>query len=805
MAKKKKVSKKQKVAQRRKVITTLFAILVIAIIAAIFFMYYPTINSDYKNVDSAISKTDEILIDKVVTSNIDLMTLVDGNNTIISWESSDPSVISSTGEVFRPSFLEGDKIVKLTATYKIPLKDKIAEVLSSALGYTEKTKTYTVKVKTLDATNEEKVELALNSISFPEEIYTDINLPSKFSVFNDVNLSWESSNDNVFSSTGEFTRPSSDTTFTITLKASCGDYSSEVSFDATCKSTSATFEEVSIDFNDMSLTSKYADFTYDNIKFSSARIEGEESSSTDSSETGDYGLRHLTLRTNSDASGKIETYFIENANHISFKYTSTRTSGVKESKLVVEFLLANGDSRIREEVLLFDGESHEVNIGITNPSSIKIELVTEYSEEKVYIDDLVITRDLTEEDYTSSLLKQIPSSISSYIVLPYTTKYGGNVTYTSSNESILSNDGVVLASPENNTKVLLTATINVGDNTYTSIIELTIKGSKEAVPVEIHFIDIGKYGQSDCGESIYIKYENIDILIDAADNFDASKQAVTEAITKYLSDGVLDYVIATHPDSDHIGGMPNVFEKFQVENLIVFDGDHTSQKYKNFVSSYTNENCKVINIYDDIMAKNDTILTLGEDVYIEFIDTKYYDENVSEETNGRSIVFLLQAYDTKVLFTGDADSQGAHPDLEENYQSVLGDIDILKVVHHGTREGTSDDYLKAIDPEVAIICNGNYLGNKHSHPHVETITNLYEYDENMKVYCITGGSGSDGCELGSNGSYKCDSSQYMNDRNGTIDLVINNTGYVITSEYYEASPMEVKDTDWWKGYLEVAN
>ena len=101
MAKKKKVSKKQKAAQRRKVITTLFAILVIAIIVAIFFMYYPTINSDYKNVDSAISKTDEILIDKVVTSNIDLMTLVDGNNTIISWESSDPSVISSTGELFR--------------------------------------------------------------------------------------------------------------------------------------------------------------------------------------------------------------------------------------------------------------------------------------------------------------------------------------------------------------------------------------------------------------------------------------------------------------------------------------------------------------------------------------------------------------------------------------------------------------------------------------------------------------------------------------------------------------------------------
>ena len=802
---KKKISKKKQAERNKKILSGIIAIIVVVVIAAIFVMYYPGLNSAYKSLDEAITKTDEVVVDKVVASDLDLYTLVEGNSTIISWESSDEAIISNDGKVTRPSFSDGDKIVKLTATYSIPLKDKIAEVLSNALGYSEKTKVYTVKVLALPATASEKVELALSNITLPSEVYGDILLPTKFNVFEDVSLTWVSSKENVISSTGLFNAPSAKEEVNLTLTASCGSISESMEFVILALPTKGSIKEVDVDFNEMSLTSKYSTFTYKGVTFTSARIEGEESSSTDSSETGDYGQRYVTLRSNSDAKGIIEIDTIDHMQGLSFNYKASRTSGTKNSYLIIDVTYSNGDTTQYKETISFNGESNQLAYNFNDVSAkIKITLESEYAEEKVSIDELVVERSVSKDDVENSLANTLASKVANYMILPTTTSYGGSVSYESSNPEVLSHNGVVVTSPEDNTTVILKVTINYLTDTFEFDHQVVVKGTKEATPVEIHFIDIGKYGQSDCGESIYIKYENIDILIDAGDSFEASQKAVSEAISKYLTDGILDYVIATHPDSDHIGGMPNVFETFQIANLIVFDGDHTSQKYRNFVTAYTNENCNVINIYEDIIVNNELTLTLGESVYIEFIDTLYYNDEVSKETNGRSIVFLLHAYETKVLFTGDADSQGAHPDLEENYQDKIKDIDILKVVHHGTREGSSDEFIAAVDPEVAIICNGNYLGNKHSHPHVETITNLYEYDSNMKVYCITGGSGADGCELGSNGSYKCDSSEYMTDRNGTIDLVINNSGYEITSEY-NSSPIETKNTTWWKGYLETIN
>lgn len=803
MAKKKR-KKRNKLKNVKRKIATVCSVLIILVVALIFVMYYPTLSSDYGNLDNAITKTDEVIIDKVVTSDLDLLTLIEGNNTIISWESSDEKVISNSGKVTRPSFTEGDKIVKLTATYKIPLKDVIAEVLSSALGYNEKTKVYTVKVLALEANSDEKVELALNSIAFPKQIYGDMVFPNSFSVYSDVCLEWTSSNEDILSNTGKYTQPLTDTSITITCQAQCDGTVNEILFQTVALSNPLSIDVVNIDFNDMALSNKYTSFTKNNVTFNNAKVEGESSDDADPSETGDYGQRYITLKTNKTASGSVEFPLIENGNKLSFSYTSSRTSGVKTSKLVIE-LTTDTTVSLEEVIIIFDGEAHTYEISLLGVEKVKITFETEYSEDKVSLDDILINSNVTSDDLFNDLDGMIPSAIDKYVILPFTTSYGGSVTYHSNNPEVISDNGVVNNKPLENTTVTFDCIVNYLGSTYTYQINITVKGSQTAPQVQINFIDIGKYGQSDCGESIYIKYEDIDILVDAADGFDSSKKAVTEAINSYLSDGVLDYVIATHPDSDHIGGMPNVFENFQVENLIVFDGEHTSKKYQNFVTAYTNENCNVINIYDDIIQTNNVNLTLSEDVYLEFIDTAYYNADVSSETNGRSIVFMLHAYDTKVLFTGDADSQGAHPDLESNYQDKIKDIDILKVVHHGTKEGTSLDFIKAVDPEVAIICNGNYLGNKHAHPHVDTITNLYAYDSEMKIYCITGGSGSDGCSLESNGSYKCDSSDYMLDRNGTISLFIDNSGYSIISEYFDASPMEVKNTTWWKGYLETIN
>ena len=164
-------------------------------------------------------------------------------------------------------------------------------------------------------------------------------------------------------------------------------------------------------------------------------------------------------------------------------------------------------------------------------------------------------------------------------------------------------------------------------------------------------------------------------------------------------------------------------------------------------------------------------------------------------------MFTLNAYGTRVLMTGDADNATGHTDLENKYKNQVGDIDILKVVHHGTANGTTIDYLKVVDPEVAIICNGNYLGNKHAHPTPTALSNLYTYDNNMKVYAITGGGTIDGVVNKTNNTYKCSSEDRFNQRNGLITLVIDNNGYTLSSEYYGNNILEIKDTTYYKAIV----
>ena len=102
------------------------------------------------------------------------------------------------------------------------------------------------------------------------------------------------------------------------------------------------------------------------------------------------------------------------------------------------------------------------------------------------------------------------------------------------------------------------------------------------------------------------------------------------------------------------------------------------------------------------------------------------------------------------------------------------------------------------------ITNGNYFGNKHGHPSYEAVSNLYEYDPNMKVYAVVGGSG-ENCELGT--SFECpengDGENRFYQRNGMITITIDNNGYSFTSEYNGDNLIEIKDTDFYKANQEA--
>lgn len=290
----------------------------------------------------------------------------------------------------------------------------------------------------------------------------------------------------------------------------------------------------------------------------------------------------------------------------------------------------------------------------------------------------------------------------------------------------------------------------------------------------VYYIDIGDTGGK-AGEATLIKIGNIEILIDSGDDDSLSKAELLNFLETKIFDGTIEYVIATHPDSDHIGGMDVVYETYLVENTILysttnFDPTNLVIEFENIVEL---ENTNVFYIND--IVNTDPILELTEGFILKFYDTNYL---TSSNKNASSIVFTFEAFNTRLLFNGDAESS-----QELIYAPLVGDVDIFKLGHHGSKNGTSTYLLETITPEVAIVSNGDYLGNQYNHPTFEAVSRIYQYSPDIQVYAVTGGNGSN-----SDRSYQ---------RNGDITITINIDGYEISSQYYNNNPLELRLTDYW--------
>lgn len=227
----------------------------------------------------------------------------------------------------------------------------------------------------------------------------------------------------------------------------------------------------------------------------------------------------------------------------------------------------------------------------------------------------------------------------------------------------------------------------------------------------VDFIDVG---QGDC---TLIRTSEAVILVDAGEVGSA------ETVVSYLKEnGItkIDCCIATHPHSDHIGALPQVFEEFEVETVIMPDVDDknepTSRVYENFLLGLEN----VENI----------IQVLGADLY-EFSDLKVeilgplkqYDD-----LNDMSVVARISYGNTSVMLTGDAEITA-----EEDMLKIHGtdySAQLLKVGHHGSRTSTGTDWLNAVNPEYAVISCG--YDNDYGHPHKEIIEQFELWD--LKYY-----------------------------------------------------------------------
>ncbi len=229
--------------------------------------------------------------------------------------------------------------------------------------------------------------------------------------------------------------------------------------------------------------------------------------------------------------------------------------------------------------------------------------------------------------------------------------------------------------------------------------------------LQVHFIDVG---QGDC---TLVMSGGKALLIDAGENGHE-----TEVLNYLRSTGVkrLDYIIATHQHSDHIGGLPEVLEEFGADNLIMprltKAQTPTNSTYTAFLKAVKASDAKVIS------AKPGLIYALG-DAEFEILGPVTDD---CEDINSMSAVTKITYGETSFLITGDAERD---EELEIMDNGAYLDCDVLRVGHHGSSTSSCKPFLDAVTPEVCVISCG--ADNDYGHPHDKVLDRLENYTDDI--------------------------------------------------------------------------
>lgn len=241
--------------------------------------------------------------------------------------------------------------------------------------------------------------------------------------------------------------------------------------------------------------------------------------------------------------------------------------------------------------------------------------------------------------------------------------------------------------------IILIGIILIGGIFYPELL-----GNEGSEDLEVHYMDVGQ------GDSILVKSKAGNILIDSGSN-SYSDYLIDYLLSENISD--LDYVIVTHPHEDHIGSMDEVMDYFQVGKVIMPNVIHTSQAFENLIDSIERNGLSITpaSAGDSYRLGESEILILGP------ISEKY------SNLNNYSIVLKLINGKNSFLFTGDAENLSENEILDTYYN--LLDSDVLKLGHHGSITSTSEDFLKAVNPDYGVISVGT--GNSYGHPNQEIL------------------------------------------------------------------------------------
>lgn len=234
--------------------------------------------------------------------------------------------------------------------------------------------------------------------------------------------------------------------------------------------------------------------------------------------------------------------------------------------------------------------------------------------------------------------------------------------------------------------------------------------------LHVVFCDVGQ------GDAVLISKGEVQMLVDAGPS-----GVVMDCLEGNIPfwDREIEVVVNTHADKDHIGGLDEVMEKYEVGRLVVNGIKGRNKDSERVVKLVEERNVEVV------VAKEGDMIVMGEVEFrvlwpekkqgevLAWKDMSYGVEEVREDMNVMSVVGLLSWRDFEVLMMGDI---GQAEELALKRMGVLKKVDVLKVAHHGSKFSSSEKFLEEVRPNEAVIMVG--AGNSFGHPTEEVLMRL---------------------------------------------------------------------------------
>lgn len=239
------------------------------------------------------------------------------------------------------------------------------------------------------------------------------------------------------------------------------------------------------------------------------------------------------------------------------------------------------------------------------------------------------------------------------------------------------------------------------------------------------------------GDAILITYGSTQILTDGGPD-----SSVLECLSDNIAfwDREIELVIMSHPQLDHFGGLIEVMERYEVGQFMTTGLESSSPEYQVLEDAVGGGETKVVTveggqsyyiglIYLDMLWPTKSFVSANSAVNNANDDKILGAFSSTHDHNDFSLVTLISYEDFEILLTGDINPEVSDILAEKLKRKRYNDIEILKVPHHGSKNGMTENFLKVVDPDTAIISSGK--NNRYGHPHQEIIDMLGDQKVNI--------------------------------------------------------------------------